>query len=85
MDGRIKEVIRWIDDHFLSNQIEFVDLYTIQLACCDERVPAGHAIVKYSVPNSKQTALGTRARSKLRPVYAYVHMFSTKHMSKEIN
>ena len=46
MDGQIKEVIKWIDGCSFSNQMKNVNLYEIQLACSDERVPAGHAISK---------------------------------------
>ena len=58
MDGQIKEVIKWIDDRSLSDQMKNVNLYEFQLACCDERVPAGHAISKNSVPDSKTECLG---------------------------
>ena len=34
-----------------------VNLYKIQLAYSDERVPAGHAISKKSVPDSKTECL----------------------------
>ena len=58
MDGQIKEVSKWIDGCSLSDQIKSVNLNEIQLACCDERVPAGHAISKKSVPDSKTECLG---------------------------
>ena len=52
MDGQIKEVIKWIDDCSLSNQIKNGNIYEFQLACYEERAPAGHAIRKNSVPDS---------------------------------
>ena len=44
IDAETKEVIKWIDDHSLSDQMKNVILYEIQLACCDEREPAGHLL-----------------------------------------
>ena len=35
MDGKIKEIIKLIDDRSLSDQMKNVNLYEIQLACCD--------------------------------------------------
>ena len=43
-----------------------ISILEIQLAWCDERVPAGHAISKNTVPDSKKVP---RARSKLEPNY----------------
>ena len=57
-DGQIEQLIKWIDDRSLSNQMKNVNLYEIQLAWCDMRVPAGHAISKTSMPDSKIECLG---------------------------
>ena len=57
-DGQFKEIIKWINDCSWSNQMKNINLYEIQKAWYDERVPAGHAISKNSVPNSKTECLG---------------------------
>ena len=57
MDGQIKEVIKWIDDCSFNNQMKNVNLYEIQLACCDKRVPAGHAISNNCVLDNKTECL----------------------------